>query len=53
MLIIHQFEEVFTQCQQEAERQAFIAALAVAAQRAVALGVRADFYGPCLPIHRC
>ncbi|MGH3847115.1 MAG: protein kinase domain-containing protein, partial [Pseudonocardiaceae bacterium] len=51
VLIIDQFEEIFTDCHEEAERRAFIAALGVAAQRAVALvvlGVRADFYGQCL-----
>jgi WD40 repeat protein/transcriptional regulator with XRE-family HTH domain len=51
VLIVDQFEEVFTECRHEAERQAFITALCTAAQSAVALvvlGVRADFYGPCL-----
>ena len=51
VLIVDQFEEIFTECQQETERQAFITALGTAAQRAVALvvlGVRADFYGQCL-----
>ncbi|MBV9011062.1 MAG: PD40 domain-containing protein [Pseudonocardiales bacterium] len=51
VLIVDQFEEVFTECQQEAERQAFIAALCTAARRAavvVVLGVRADFYDSCL-----
>ncbi|MGH3901605.1 MAG: helix-turn-helix domain-containing protein [Pseudonocardiaceae bacterium] len=51
VLIVDQFEETFTECRQEAERQAFIAALCTAAHRAgalVVLGVRADFYGWCL-----
>ncbi len=51
VLIVDQFEETFTECRQEAERQAFIAALCTAAHRAAALvvlGVRADFYGLCL-----
>ena len=51
VLMIDQFEEIFTECRIEAERQAFIAALCAAARSAVALvvlGVRADFYGSCL-----
>ena len=51
VLIVDQFEETFTECHQEAERQLFIATLdAVAASAAalVVLGVRADFYGRCL-----
>jgi WD40 repeat protein/transcriptional regulator with XRE-family HTH domain len=51
VLIIDQFEETFTQCEQEIERQAFITALCTAAQSAavlVVLGVRVDFYGACL-----
>ncbi|MGH3782202.1 MAG: helix-turn-helix domain-containing protein [Pseudonocardiaceae bacterium] len=51
VLIVDQFEETFTECHQEAERQQFIATLdAVAASAAalVVLGVRADFYGRCL-----
>jgi WD40 repeat protein/transcriptional regulator with XRE-family HTH domain len=51
VLIVDQFEEIFTECQQDAEREGFIAALCAAAQSAavlVVIGVRADFYGPCL-----
>jgi WD40 repeat protein/transcriptional regulator with XRE-family HTH domain len=51
VLIVDQFEETFTECRQEAQRQAFIAALCAAAERAAALvvlGIRADFYGACL-----
>ncbi|MBV9314343.1 MAG: hypothetical protein JO100_11545 [Pseudonocardia sp.] len=51
VLIVDQFEETFTECRGESERQAFIAALGAAARSAVALvvlGVRADFYGQCL-----
>jgi transcriptional regulator with XRE-family HTH domain len=51
VLIVDQFEETFTECRSESERQAFIAALGTAARSAVALvvlGIRADFYGPCL-----
>ncbi len=51
VLIVDQFEETFTECQQEVERQAFITALGTAAHSGVVvvvLGVRADFYGHCL-----
>ncbi|MGH3722434.1 MAG: helix-turn-helix domain-containing protein, partial [Pseudonocardiaceae bacterium] len=51
MLIVDQFEEIFTECRAEPERQEFITALGAAARGGVALvvlGVRADFFGPCL-----
>jgi transcriptional regulator with XRE-family HTH domain len=51
VLIIDQFEEIFTECQEETERQAFITALCAAGVSpavVVVLGVRADFYGQCL-----
>ncbi|MGB8963906.1 MAG: helix-turn-helix domain-containing protein, partial [Pseudonocardiaceae bacterium] len=54
VLIIDQFEEIFTECRQDTERRAFIASLrAAAASRAVlvVLGVRADFYAQCLASH--
>ncbi len=52
LIIVDQFEEVFTLCADPDERQAFIAALAHAAtaprsQARVVLGVRADFFGHC------
>jgi WD40 repeat protein/DNA-binding SARP family transcriptional activator len=50
LLIIDQFEEVFTQCRDESERQAFIDNLlaAAAGERAkVVLTLRADFYAAC------
>jgi WD40 repeat protein len=52
VLVVDQFEEVFTLCSDASERARFIAALLAAAQapnsRArVVLGVRADFYGRC------
>ncbi|MGH3853148.1 MAG: helix-turn-helix domain-containing protein [Pseudonocardiaceae bacterium] len=50
VLIVDQFEEIFTECRAESERQAFITALGAAARGGVALvvlGVRADFFGPC------
>lgn len=50
ILVVDQFEEVFTQCRDEAERRAFVEALCAAAEDAQALvviGVRADFYARC------
>jgi hypothetical protein len=52
LLIVDQFEEVFTLCRDTAERAVFIAALLRAAdpqtgRTRVVLGVRADFYGHC------
>jgi WD40 repeat protein len=51
VLVVDQFEEVFTQCE-SADRDSFITALVHAAKtegsRArVVLGIRADFYGHC------
>ena len=52
VLVIDQFEEVFTACAEKEERQRFIAALCVAAASPsgalVVLGLRADFYGQAL-----
>ncbi|WP_416958202.1 XRE family transcriptional regulator [Streptomyces sp. Agncl-13] len=52
VLVVDQFEEIFTLCRDDAERQCFVAALVTAAsagsgQCRVALGVRADFYAHC------
>ncbi|MBV9845549.1 MAG: WD40 repeat domain-containing protein [Kutzneria sp.] len=52
ILVIDQFEEVFTLCENQTEREAFITALVHAAtaptsQTRVVLGVRADFLGHC------
>jgi WD40 repeat protein/energy-coupling factor transporter ATP-binding protein EcfA2 len=52
VLVVDQFEETFTLCQDTAERDLFIEALVAAASDAdgrcrVALGVRADFYAHC------
>lgn len=51
IVVVDQFEEVFTACQDEEERRAFIAALCAAAGQGgsrpaalVVLGLRADFY---------
>ncbi|GAA1017768.1 hypothetical protein Aple_025150 [Acrocarpospora pleiomorpha] len=57
LLVVDQFEEVFTLCADAGERERFIAALAAAASDAdnrvrVVLGLRADFYAHCarLPV---
>jgi WD40 repeat protein/transcriptional regulator with XRE-family HTH domain len=54
VLVVDQFEELFTQCAEEGQRRAFIAALAAAAgpgpgpgAALVVLGVRADFEARC------
>jgi WD40 repeat protein len=57
LVVVDQFEQVYTQCPDEAERAAFIAALHAAATRKqgaeqvpaalVVLGVRADFEARC------
>jgi hypothetical protein len=57
VLVVDQFEEVFTQCDDEAERAAFVAALVAAsgsgpdqagdAPALVVIGLRADFYVRC------
>jgi WD40 repeat protein len=52
LLVVDQFEEVFTLCRDPAERAAFIDALTTAAnaetsRTKVVLGVRADFLGHC------
>jgi len=52
LLVVDQFEETFTLCKEEGERQAFLDCLqaAAAAESAgtVLIGVRADFYDRCL-----
>jgi hypothetical protein len=52
VLVVDQLEEVFTSCRDEAERAAFLAALADAAQATdgqltIVVAVRADYYGHC------
>ncbi len=52
VLLVDQFEEIFTLCHDEATRQAFLANLLYAAREAsgqtvVLLTIRADFYGKC------
>jgi WD40 repeat protein len=53
LLVVDQFEELFTLCREAAERDRFIAALLDAAigdgrRTHVVLSMRADFYGHCL-----
>ncbi|MER7735510.1 hypothetical protein ABTX80_31930 [Streptomyces erythrochromogenes] len=53
LVVVDQFEEVFTLCRDPDERDAFIALLTAAAttptsRARVVLGVRADFYGHCV-----
>jgi hypothetical protein len=57
VIVIDQFEEIFTQCQDQAERQKFVRVLlaltgtaADAAGALVVIGVRADFYQDCSSI---
>lgn len=51
ILVIDQFEELFTVCSDEAERAAFVARLVQLAddpeRAAVVIGLRGDFYGHC------
>jgi hypothetical protein len=51
-VIVDQFEQVFTTCEDEDERQRFVAALCAAAARPhgalVIVALRADFYGAAL-----
>ena len=52
VVLVDQFEEVFTLCEEEPQRRAFIdnllyAARAVEGRTAVALTLRSDFYGHC------
>ncbi|MFD3595254.1 hypothetical protein ACFWU5_21230 [Nocardia sp. NPDC058640] len=49
VLIVDQFEELFTLCQDEAERSTFLASLAgLPDSLTVVLALRADFYEQCL-----
>jgi DNA replication protein DnaC len=59
LLVIDQFEELFTLCKDEAERTAFVenlvSAVAEDSQITILLTLRADFYAQCLkyePLHR-
>jgi WD40 repeat protein len=53
LIVVDQFEEIFTLCQDSAERDRFITTLIAAAsaptsRTRVVLGVRADFYSRCV-----
>ncbi|MFD7256305.1 hypothetical protein [Streptomyces sp. NPDC059874] len=53
LIVVDQFEEVFTHCRDRDERDAFVAMLIAAttaptSRTRVVLGVRADFYGHCV-----
>jgi WD40 repeat protein len=47
VIVVDQFEELFTRCPSPAEREAFAQALADAAPALVLIAVRADFYPQC------
>ncbi|MFI6099495.1 hypothetical protein ACIA8G_28395 [Lentzea sp. NPDC051213] len=47
LVVIDQFEEVFTLCRDEDERVAFIDAITSVVGKKVVIGVRSDFYGHC------
>ncbi|NGY60540.1 hypothetical protein G7043_16550 [Lentzea sp. NEAU-D13] len=47
LVVIDQFEELFTLCRDEDERVAFIDAITSVAGKKVVIGVRSDFYGHC------
>jgi WD40 repeat protein len=47
VILVDQFEELFTQCADPAERTAFVAAIAAAAPALLVIAVRADFYPQC------
>jgi WD40 repeat protein/energy-coupling factor transporter ATP-binding protein EcfA2 len=53
VLVVDQFEELFTLCTNEAARQTFLERLMSLAQaRRVVLTMRADFWGECAPYRR-
>ncbi len=56
VLCVDQFEETFTTCADDTEREAFLGELTDAADRparaVVVLGIRSDFYGHCAPFAR-
>ncbi|MFI5896867.1 hypothetical protein ACIA5D_42885 [Actinoplanes sp. NPDC051513] len=47
IILVDQFEELFTQCPDPAERAAFVAALTAVPETLVVIAVRADFYQQC------
>jgi WD40 repeat protein/DNA-binding SARP family transcriptional activator len=57
VLVVDQFEELFSQCRDEAERKAFLDNLLYPASQAdspvyVVIALRADFYAACAPYER-
>jgi energy-coupling factor transporter ATP-binding protein EcfA2 len=50
LVVVDQFEELFTLCRDEAQRRAFLdRLLTLARERRVVLTMRADFWGECAP----
>ncbi|MFD0522896.1 WD40 repeat domain-containing protein [Paractinoplanes durhamensis] len=47
VILVDQFEEIFTQCTDPAERAAFVEALAASRPALLIVAVRADFYPQC------
>ncbi|WP_430783602.1 AAA family ATPase [Actinoplanes sp. G11-F43] len=50
LIVIDQFEELFTQCPDPAERLAYATALTSAAPAIVVIAVRSDFYPACIAL---
>lgn len=50
MIVVDQFEELFTQCPDPAERLAYVTALTNAAPALVVIAVRSDFYPACVEL---
>jgi WD40 repeat protein/energy-coupling factor transporter ATP-binding protein EcfA2 len=48
VLVVDQFEEIFTLCSDDVERQEFVTALSGLTSVRVVVGMRADFYAPAL-----
>lgn len=47
VIVVDQFEEIFTRCEDPAEQAAFVTALTHAGRAVVVLAIRADFYADC------
>ncbi|MFI1992244.1 NACHT and WD repeat domain-containing protein [Actinoplanes sp. NPDC020271] len=50
IIVVDQFEELFTQCADPAERLAFASALTAASPALVVIAVRSDFYPACIEL---
>ncbi|MEU4164033.1 hypothetical protein [Actinoplanes sp. NPDC026670] len=50
VIVVDQFEELFTQCTDPGERAAFVTALAGLEQDLLIIAVRADFYAQCIEL---